>query len=173
MKTDEATRKEQGERLRAAREEAGYASARSAALANGWPESSNRAHEGGTRTIGQDDAERYARRFRQKGAKVTGQSILYGAEPEMISEPKAAPEGEQALSDSQTRVVRLVFQAFLEWGMTDPTLRVRLSETAYQAALARSAAEYAQGRKVHQLIPDDDDEALAIFRLALALKPAQ
>jgi hypothetical protein len=75
----EATiRKAQGRRLRLAREAAGYRSAREAALESGWPESTYRAHESGTRTIGQDDAERYARRFRAAGAKVTGQAILYG-----------------------------------------------------------------------------------------------
>jgi SOS-response transcriptional repressor LexA len=72
-----ATRKAQGRRLKAAREAAGYRSARDAALSNEWPESSYRAHESGMRTIGQDDAERYARRFRSAGAPVTAQSILF------------------------------------------------------------------------------------------------
>lgn len=69
---------QQGRRLAAARLQAGYRSAREAALSNGWPESSYRAHEKGTRTIGQDDAERYLRRFRAAGASVTAQSVLFG-----------------------------------------------------------------------------------------------
>lgn len=77
-----ATRKAQGRRLKAARTAAGYRSAREAALDNEWPESSYRAHEGGTRTIGQDDAERYARRFRNAGAAVSAQSILFDRSPD-------------------------------------------------------------------------------------------
>lgn len=72
------TRKEQGLRLKAARAAAGYRSARDAALQNEWPESTYRAHEGGTRTIGQDDAERYAARFRFDGVDVTARGILFG-----------------------------------------------------------------------------------------------
>src|SRR4051812_14483428 len=68
----------QGRRLKAARIAAGYRSAREAALENEWPESSYRAHENGTRTIGQDDAERYVRVFRARGARITAQQIQYG-----------------------------------------------------------------------------------------------
>jgi phage repressor protein C with HTH and peptisase S24 domain len=82
-------RREQGRRLTQARQAANYRSARAAAMENGWPESSYRAHEAGTRTIGQDDAERYARRFRLGGAQVTAQNILFGAaeEPSHEAEP--------------------------------------------------------------------------------------
>ncbi|GJE77751.1 S24 family peptidase [Methylorubrum suomiense] len=76
--TDEKIRKAQGQRLKAARKAAGYRSAREAALQNEWPESTFRAHEGGTRTIGQDDAERYAARFRFDGVEVTARGILFG-----------------------------------------------------------------------------------------------
>jgi hypothetical protein len=71
-------RREQGARLRLAREAAGFKSARAAAMANDWAESSYRAHESGTRTIGQDDAEAYARRFRASGADVSASEILFG-----------------------------------------------------------------------------------------------
>lgn len=77
MSKEEAQRKRQGERLRRARMTAGYRSAREAALANHWPESSYRAHESGTRTIGQDDAERYTRRFRALGVPVTAEEVLF------------------------------------------------------------------------------------------------
>jgi phage repressor protein C with HTH and peptisase S24 domain len=80
---------QQGRRLKAARAAAGYRSARAAALSNGWRESSYRAHEGGTRTIGQDDAERYARRFRAAGVKVTAKSILFGDDAAPAPEPAA------------------------------------------------------------------------------------
>lgn len=76
-------RKAQGARLTAARMAAGYRSAREAALANGWPESTYRAHEAGSRTIGQDDAARYARRFGGAGVSVSARSILFGDEGAM------------------------------------------------------------------------------------------
>lgn len=96
MDKDERRRIEQGKRLAAARADAGYKSARAAALELGWRESSYRAHENGTRTIGQDDADRYAAAFRAKGVDVTGQAILYaGATIEapgiIISSQTAAP----------------------------------------------------------------------------------
>lgn len=83
----EKLRKEQGRRLAAARRESGYRSARDAALSNNWPESTYRAHESGMRTIGQDDAERYARRYRAAGAKISAAAILFGADDE--GEPDA------------------------------------------------------------------------------------
>lgn len=69
----------QGQRLKGFREAAGYKSARAAALENNWPESTYRAHEGGTRTIGQDDAERYARIFKFRAqVPVSAALILFG-----------------------------------------------------------------------------------------------
>jgi hypothetical protein len=90
MDADEKLRKQQGARLVQARRSAGYTSARSAALDNGWTESTYRTHEGGTRTIGQDDAEKYAKRFRARGARtVTGQWILFGGDNNLLA--SAAP----------------------------------------------------------------------------------
>jgi hypothetical protein len=68
----------QGARLADARKDAGFKSGRSAALANGWAESTYSAHEGGRRTIGQDDAEKYVRAFRAHGAKSSAEYILFG-----------------------------------------------------------------------------------------------
>jgi phage repressor protein C with HTH and peptisase S24 domain len=93
MDKEERLRRQQGERLAAARQGAGYRSARAAAMENSWPESSYRAHEAGTRTIGLDDAERYARRFRLGGAQVTAQDILFGAADEAL--PEAPPNPHQ------------------------------------------------------------------------------
>ncbi len=73
---EEKIRRAQGARLKAAREMAGFRSARDAALQNDWKESSYRAHENGTRTIGRDDADRYAKRF-----NTTAQRILFGDGP--------------------------------------------------------------------------------------------
>lgn len=67
-----AQRRQQGRRLKEARARF-YKSAREAALDNEWPESTYRSHEGGTRTMGDDDAARYARRF-----KVRAEWIKYG-----------------------------------------------------------------------------------------------
>jgi phage repressor protein C with HTH and peptisase S24 domain len=87
----EESSKKQGKRLAAARLKAGYRSARDAALSNGWPESTYRAHESGRRTIGQDDAERYARRFRANGAKITAKQILFGDHDEAAGERERKP----------------------------------------------------------------------------------
>ena len=96
MNQDDHLRREQGRRLAMARQLAGFRSARAAALENGWPESSYRAHEAGTRTIGQDDAERYARRFRMGGVQVMAQDILFGApEEESAGMSEAAPDPHQ------------------------------------------------------------------------------
>lgn len=73
-------RQRQGARLSASREAAGFKSARAAALECGWPESSYRSHEAGTRTIGLDDADKYAKRFQSAGVKVSARHILFGAD---------------------------------------------------------------------------------------------
>lgn len=75
-------RKAQGARLAEVRQEAGFKSARSAAIELGWPESSYRAHENGSRTIGRDDAERYLSRFSALvGRRIADpQYVLFGGE---------------------------------------------------------------------------------------------
>lgn len=70
--------KSQGDRLKAVREMAGYKSGREAALANNWKLSTYSAHEAGRRKMGDDDAEKYARRFGSKGVTVTARWILWG-----------------------------------------------------------------------------------------------
>jgi SOS-response transcriptional repressor LexA len=52
------------ERLRSAREKAGYSSAADAARAFGWAESAYRHHENGTRGFGADAAKKYGRAFK-------------------------------------------------------------------------------------------------------------
>lgn len=86
MTEEEKIRKAQGSRLRTVRMAAGFQSARSAALEAGWPESTYRAHEGGTRTIDPRDAARYVTWFLQQGAKgtnFTGRWIIYGDDEEL------------------------------------------------------------------------------------------
>jgi SOS-response transcriptional repressor LexA len=77
MKKEDVMRA-QGARLADARRDAGFKSGRSAALACGWAESTYRSHEKGKRTIGQDDAEKYAKAFRARGAKASAEHILFG-----------------------------------------------------------------------------------------------
>lgn len=96
MDYEEKRRKQQGERLKAARRKCRYKSAREAALANGWAESTYRAHEGGTRTIGQDDAERYAKRF-----GVSASSILFGDGAGESSEASQPESGEELSPDDR------------------------------------------------------------------------
>jgi hypothetical protein len=86
MTDEEKIRKGQGARLRTVRMAAGYPSARSAALDAGWPESTYRAHEGGTRTIDPRDAARYIMFFLKKGARgdnFTGRWIIYGDDDDL------------------------------------------------------------------------------------------
>jgi phage repressor protein C with HTH and peptisase S24 domain len=59
-------------RLVEARERAGYKSARDAAAKNGWPESTYRAHENGTRTITVENAVKYADAFGVDAAWIYG-----------------------------------------------------------------------------------------------------
>lgn len=70
-------RKAQGNRLKDARKAAGYRSAAEAAEANGWKDGTYRTHEAGTRTIGPDDAEKYAKRFRARGVDISAPQILF------------------------------------------------------------------------------------------------
>jgi hypothetical protein len=86
MTKEEKIRKGQGSRLRMMRLAASFTSARSAALAAGWPESTYRAHESGTRTIDPGDAARYSMWFLQQGAKgenFTGRWIIYGDDDDL------------------------------------------------------------------------------------------
>lgn len=88
MIDDAKIRKGQGSRLRTVRMAAGYTSARAAAIDAGWPESTYRAHESGTRTIDPQDAARYILWFLKHGARdggenYTGKWIIYGDEEEL------------------------------------------------------------------------------------------
>lgn len=68
--------------------EAGFPSARAAALACGWAESTYRAHEGGTRTISPADAAEYVLAFLRRGAAgdhVTGRWVIYGDEDDLYA----------------------------------------------------------------------------------------
>jgi phage repressor protein C with HTH and peptisase S24 domain len=66
------------DRLKAYREAAGFAFASHAAQRYRWGESTYRSHENGTRTIGDDDADKYAAAFSRPGRKITGKDIMYG-----------------------------------------------------------------------------------------------
>jgi SOS-response transcriptional repressor LexA len=60
------------ERLKAAREKAGFGTASDAARAFGWTESAYRHHENGTRGFGADAAKKYARAFKVKPGWLLG-----------------------------------------------------------------------------------------------------
>lgn len=70
-----------GERLKAAREKAGFGSAAAAAQAFGWTESAYRHHENGTRQFGPDAAKRYGRAFKVKPGWLLGLDGIDGAAP--------------------------------------------------------------------------------------------
>lgn len=65
---------ELGDRLKKARESAGYPSARAAAVKKGWKISTYSAHENGQNDYGPDDAQRYGRAFKvAAGYLLTGE----------------------------------------------------------------------------------------------------
>lgn len=107
-----ATTLAQGKRLAEFRLAANYRSAREAALDNHWPESTYRAHENGTRTIGQDDAERYATRFRYRsGLKdISAQAILFGTKgspplaPDVLQVPLLSWVSAGKMADPQSQI---------------------------------------------------------------------
>lgn len=79
---DNSIRRAQGKRLAELREMAGFKSARQAALECGWKESSYRAHENGSRTMGRNDAEKYVNRFNAilGRRQADAQYVLFGGE---------------------------------------------------------------------------------------------
>ena len=96
--TDERDRKLQGARLVQARLDAGYRTRHAAAVDNDWPPATYSSHERGTRTMGKDDAEKYAKRFRQLGAKTSAEHILFGTSISVLPSPEAITEYEMARS---------------------------------------------------------------------------
>jgi hypothetical protein len=127
-------RAQQGERLAQVRLAAGWRSARAAALENSWAESTYRAHENGTRTIGLDDAEAYARRFRARGLDVTAQYILFGPKVDRMDIPAIEPFDEfekrtavAAQGDAATQIktasVPVPYIAEPNAGTVTPTIR--------------------------------------------------
>jgi hypothetical protein len=93
MGNQDSVRLEQGRRLKTARKAAGFRSAAGAVKASParekWKKSTYSAHERGTRTIGQDDAERYARFFYGCGAEITAISLLFGPQNHIIEAANA------------------------------------------------------------------------------------
>lgn len=122
MNSEKRLKKAQGKRLAVARKAAGFRSARSAALEFEWPESTYRAHEAGGRTIGQDDADRYALAFRARGAAITGKQILYGDGESEASSIIRVPlldfvtAGKLAFPSSQIPVEDVPLLAFADLG---------------------------------------------------------
>lgn len=76
------------ERLRAAREKAGFETAVDAVRAFGWKESAYRHHENGTRGFGPDAAKRYGRAFKVKPGGLLGLDRVDDGPP-----PEPAVEG--------------------------------------------------------------------------------
>jgi hypothetical protein len=114
MVDDAQIRKGQGSRLRTVRMAAGYTSARAAALDAGWPESTYRAHEAGTRTIDPQDAARYVLWFLKHGARDSGQNftgkwIIYGEADDLT-----AADFEDLLRDEPFSFKRKAYQAVLD-----------------------------------------------------------
>jgi len=88
----------------AARLEAGFTSAAKAVKASParakWKTSTYAAHERGSRTIGQDDAERYAAFFSARGARVTPIDIMFPEETRQRLSASSLAELERLLKRS-------------------------------------------------------------------------
>jgi phage repressor protein C with HTH and peptisase S24 domain len=87
---EENPRAARGERLRQYREAAGFKSASAAARELRLVESTLRSHENGTRSIGDDDARRYAEKFSRPVRRITALDIMYGPSS---SRPEPPPTG--------------------------------------------------------------------------------
>lgn len=144
---NEELRKAQGARLRAARIQAGFPSA-SAAAKGVWPISTYSAHERGTRTIGMDDAERYARRFRAMGVPIVAQSILFGEGAGEASKGQAG----LALPKVHTTLPLYVSSTDNDGGYFTLSDR-RFSELQVPPALARVPEAYALVVPGHTMEP--------------------
>lgn len=72
---------QKADRLKAAREKAGFESAADAARSFGWTESAYRHHENGTRRFGPDAAKRYGRAFKVKPGWLLGLENVSDAPP--------------------------------------------------------------------------------------------
>ena len=82
------------ERLKRAREEAGFDSAAEFAREVGKPEATYRAHESGDRQFGPSDAKIYAAKVQEKALDIDWRWLLYGDDaplPVMIPRPKPTP----------------------------------------------------------------------------------
>lgn len=115
--TEEEIRKAQGARLERARIAAGYTSRHGAAIDNRWKPSTYSAHERGERTIGVDDAEEYAKKFKRRGSNWTAREILFGKNDiSQINEGAALPaaEIEQPNSAAGPKLDREAVQAIVE-----------------------------------------------------------
>lgn len=84
-----------GNRLKQAREAAGYPSARAAATQKGWKISTYSAHENGQNEFGPDEARRYSKAF-----KVTAGYLLTGDGSPNIREHIRVPTGQEFAPDA-------------------------------------------------------------------------
>jgi len=89
-----------------------------------------------------------------------------------IETPKAdlMPTPPQAINEQQALVVRTVCRAFLGWLMAEPSLREKMQDAAYQAAVARLISQYAKSQRLHDAILRDGEAALVAIQTALELQ---
>lgn len=117
------------QRLRAYREAAGFRFASQAARHYRWKESTYRSHDNGTRSIGDDDADRYAEKFSRPGRKITGKDIMYG--------PAETPADPAESGITQVRVMGLVGAG----GDVEPEYEQVPEEGLYQVELQMAVPE--------------------------------
>jgi SOS-response transcriptional repressor LexA len=150
------------ERLRKAREAAGYTSATKAAQAFGWGESAYRHHENGTRRFDVDTAIRYARAFKINAGDLLALDLVR----------PAAPKGKPALFEEVRiagKVAAGVWREPDEWEQR-PQEYARFGPSPYPKA-GRFALEVEGHSMDKEYPPGTLLDCLSIFDLGMEPEP--
>lgn len=143
------------ERLRNYRVAAGFKSVAAAAARYGWTASTLRSHENGNRTIGPDDAERYAAKFSRPGRRISGQDIMYG--------PSEVPQ-----NPAETGILRVPVVGMIGAGaLIEPEYEQIPAEGLYQVELPIPVPEELIAFQVEgdSMMPRyDDGDVILVWR---------
>lgn len=141
------------ERLRKAREDAGFDSAADAARNFGWKAAAYRHHENGTRNFGIEEAKKYGRAFRINPLSLLGLEKFIDGKAEASEAPQPYVPSSDALADVLAVVLRV--------DAADPVKRaeLRIAARGVSAGIRWLAKEPAR---------QDDPDYLAMVRTAVA-----
>lgn len=159
---------EQGKRLKAAREEAGFRTA--SAAVRSFPKSAKvkiptyGAHERGTRAMGPDDAEKYAKRFSALGANVTASDILFGR--------SKSDDNMRDAAILEERLAPMLETAFLSvLAASDPNSNLSSSELQLLAAVGVQSVLAGLSAAPSRIFPNSREDADRHF-VALHIREA-